>query len=188
MKKSKSQINIITSNEGKFREYKRKLSPFYEEVKMLNIEYPEIQTNNLEKVVEYAISDLREHSPLIIDDSGLFIEALQDFPGVYSSFVMDTLGCEGILRLMKEKENRQARFECVIGYLENQDQQPNFFKGISKGSIIPEIKGDKGFGYDPIFKPIGKSKTFAEIDTEKKNEISHRGRALEKLLDFISED
>ncbi len=181
-------LNIVTSNKGKFREYQKKLCGNYSEVKMLNIGYPEIQADDLEKVVNYAVDHLRDHTPLLIDDSGLFIDSLKGFPGVYSSFVMETIGCEGILRLMKDKKERKARFECVIGFLADKDQQMNVFKGESHGLITKEKKGLKGFGYDPIFKPKECDRTFAEMDPEEKNKLSHRGRAVEKLIDFLVEN
>ncbi|MFP4001851.1 MAG: XTP/dITP diphosphatase [Candidatus Natronoplasma sp.] len=180
-----NSLTVITSNEGKYREYKEKLGDRYSEVNMANIGYPEIQTDRLEDVVDFALEELSEHSPLIIDDSGLFVEPLNDFPGVYSSYVMKTLGCEGILSLMKNKKEREARFECVIGFL---GQEKKMFKGISRGRITREKRGTKGFGYDPIFLPEESERTYAEMSSEEKNRISHRGRAMEKLLSFVGSD
>ncbi len=175
-------VSIITSNEGKYREYKKKLSEHYCEVEMKNIDYPEIQTDELEEVVKFVLDELSDHAPLIIDDSGLFIEPLKGFPGVYSSYVMETLGCDGVLSLMDGREERDARFECVIGFL---GEERKLFKGKSAGKITREKRGSGGFGYDPIFEPHGYERTYAELSSEEKNEISHRGRAMEKFLDFI---
>ena len=175
-------LNVLTSNEGKFREYKRDLEPYFREIRMADIGYPEIQANTLEEVVKYILDELSSFAPLIIDDSGLFIDTLNGFPGVYSSYVMDTLGCEGILKIMDGEENREAHFECVIGYL-NEDKE--LFKGISEGMITDEMKGDGGFGYDPIFKPKDKNKTYAQMSTEEKNNISHRGKAMDEFLNYI---
>ncbi len=175
-------LNVLTSNEGKFREYKRDLEPYFREIRMADIGYPEIQANTLEEVVKYILDELSSFAPLIIDDSGLFIDSLNGFPGVYSSYVMDTLGCEGILKLMDGEENRDAHFECVIGYL-NEDKE--LFKGISEGVITDEMRGSGGFGYDPIFKPVDKDKTYAEMSTKEKNKISHRGKAMDEFLNYI---
>ncbi len=175
-------LTVITSNQGKYEEYREKLGGFYEEVEMENMGYPEIQADRLEEVVEFAIEELSEHSPLIIDDSGLFVEALNDFPGVYSSYVMKTLGCGGIISLMEEIEERKARFECVIGYL---GKSKEMFKGVSKGKITRKMRGDGGFGYDPIFEPDESKRTYAEMSPNEKNRISHRGRAMKELLDFV---
>ncbi len=180
--KDENILNVLTSNEGKYREYKANLEPYFKEIRMADIGYPEIQANTLEEVVKYILDELSSFAPLIIDDSGLFIDALNGFPGVYSSYVMDTLGCDGILKLMDGTENRKAHFECVIGYLNNEKK---LFKGISEGMITKEIKGDSGFGYDPIFNPLDKDITYAQMTTEEKNSISHRGNAMNKFLNYI---
>lgn len=178
-------LTVVTSNEGKYKEYSKKLGDHYSKVKMENIDYPEIQTDRLEEVVEFTLEELSEHSPLIIDDSGLFVETLNGFPGVYSSYVMQTLGCDGILSLMEGKKDRKARFECVIGYL---DEGKNLFKGTSQGKITREKRGTEGFGYDPIFQPEESERTYAEMSSEEKNRISHRGRAMEELLKFVKSE
>jgi len=178
-------LTIVTSNDGKYKEYKEKLGDHYSEVEMADLGYPEIQADELKDVVEFAMEVLSERSPLIIDDSGLFIDTLNGFPGVYSSYVMRTIGCGGILSLMENRENRKSRFECVIGYL---GEEKKIFKGTSKGIITQEKRGTSGFGYDPIFQPEESEKTYAEMSSQEKNKISHRGRSMEKLLDFVSSE
>ncbi|MFP3871413.1 MAG: XTP/dITP diphosphatase [Candidatus Natronoplasma sp.] len=175
-------LNVITSNRGKYVEYQEKLKDRYQKIEMKNISYPEIQADSLEEVVEFALDKLEKHSPLIIDDSGLFIDALNGFPGVYSAYVMNTLGCDGILSLLKDKKERNARFECVIGYIH---EEKEMFKGVSEGTITREKRGTGGFGYDPIFEPEGFDRTYAEMNSEEKNRISHRGNAVEKLLESV---
>ncbi|MFP4050232.1 MAG: XTP/dITP diphosphatase [Thermoplasmata archaeon] len=175
-------LNILTSNEGKYREYKETLEPYFKEIRMADIGYPEIQANTLEEVVKYILDELSGFAPLIIDDSGLFVDTLNGFPGVYSSYVMDTLGCEGILKLMENRDNRDSRFECVIGYL---NDEKKLFRGISKGEITKKMRGSGGFGYDPIFKPLDKDKTYAQMSAQEKNALSHRGNAMKKFLNYI---
>ncbi len=172
-------MNIITSNEGKFKEYKK----IFPEARMHNVGYHEIQADTLEEVVEHALMTLKEHAPLMIDDSGLFIDEYDGFPGVYSAYVMQTLGCKGILRLMNHVENRNSRFECVIGYMDSTGNI-ELFKGITDGTIICDMRGTEGFGYDPIFIPVNYEKTFAQMTTEEKNKISHRGKAMKALLRY----
>ncbi|MFW5945994.1 MAG: XTP/dITP diphosphatase [Candidatus Natronoplasma sp.] len=178
-------LTVVTSNEGKYKEYREKLGDHYSKIEMANVGYPEIQTDELEDVVEFALEVLSERSPLIIDDSGLFVDPLNGFPGVYSSYVMETLGCDGILSLLKGKEDRKSRFECVIGYL---GERKKTFKGVSRGTITKEKRGTGGFGYDPIFQPEDSEKTYAEMSSQEKNKISHRGRAMEELLYFVSSE
>jgi XTP/dITP diphosphohydrolase len=164
------------------------LSPLGFEVKCLAVPYPEIQGPNLEEVAEFGMKwILKEedlNGPVMLEDAGLFVHFLSDFPGVYSKFVFTTIGCEGVLRLLKEKEDRSAHFEAVIAYCEK-GGAPQLFKGRVDGRIAGESKGEFGFGYDPIFIPQGESRTFAEMETQEKNRFSHRARALEELAEFL---
>ncbi len=124
--------------------------------------------------------------PVISDDSGLFIEALGGFPGIKSSdFQRENENyLEEILKMMENKKNRKAYFRCVIVFIDNQSNE-YIFDGEVSGEIAYEILGNNGFGYDPIFlyKPL--NKTFAQMDTEIKNQISHRAKALKKLKAFL---
>jgi len=178
-------IYFVTSNKGKVKEAKKKFSELDLNVIQKDIGYPEIQTDDLKKVVESGIGHIKEKFdyPFILEDAGLFIDTLGGFPGVFSAYVYKTLGCKGILKLMENNENRSAVFRSVYGYYKNKKKK--VFIGQCKGIISKEIKGNKGFGYDPIFIPVGKNKTFAQMTTIEKNEVSHRGRALDKLADFF---
>jgi len=153
------------------------------ELEHIKLSYPEIQADTIEETIKPGLQWLMERykRPLMIDDSGLFIDALKGFPGVYSSYVFRTVGCEGILKLMKGVEDRSARFECCMGFM-LPCSGPKVVKGISKGSIAQKMAGKGGFGYDPVFVPEGYSKTFAQLDISEKNKISHRGRAIEAFL------
>jgi XTP/dITP diphosphohydrolase len=123
------------------------------------------------------------------DDTGLEIEALNNAPGVHSAryagehkSAADNVA--KVLRKMQGKTNRKARFRTVIAFILNGKQY--FFEGEVKGSIIDHPTGTKGFGYDPIFVPEGYDKTFAELELEVKNTISHRARAVKQLITFLS--
>jgi XTP/dITP diphosphohydrolase len=105
---------------------------------------------------------------------------------VYSAFVFYRIGCLGILRLMEDikDNNRKACFKSVIAFKEpNKDVE--LFIGESHGSISKKQVGENGFGYDPIFIPKNKKKTFAQMDTSEKNQFSHRGKSLNILIDFF---
>lgn len=123
------------------------------------------------------------------DDTGLEIEALNNEPGVYSARYAGGRDSEKNIDLVLEKlkgtANRKARFRTVISLIIN--GQEHLFEGIVNGYITTERSGSAGFGYDPIFKPEGYDVTFAEMSMEDKNRISHRGRAMEKLLNFLEE-
>lgn len=123
--------------------------------------------------------------PSLADDTGLEVDALSGAPGVYSARyagedVTYADNVEKLLRELEGKTDRKARFRTVIAYVTYQGEQ--LFEGICNGVITTEIKGEKGFGYDPVFRPDGYSKTFAELLAEEKNRISHRGRALESFV------
>ncbi|WP_075049643.1 RdgB/HAM1 family non-canonical purine NTP pyrophosphatase [Ignicoccus islandicus] len=144
----------------------------------------EIQDDDLKKIVLYSASILmavNDKRPIIVEDSGLFIEALNGFPGPYSNYVYRTLGPKGILKLMDGVPKRNAFFKCVAACICNDD---NILveEGVVKGSIAHEIRGSGGFGFDPIFIPQGYSKTFSELPEQVKNEISHRALAIRALI------
>ena len=156
------------------------------ELEHIRTTYPEVQADTLEETIVPGLTWLMERyqRPIMIDDSGLFIDALKGFPGVYSSYVFRTVGCDGILRLMEGMKNRSARFECCIGFLVP-GKEPHISKGVAKGSISEKKAGTGGFGYDPVFAPDGYAKTYAQIEIAEKNKISHRGRAIELFLNEL---
>ena len=122
------------------------------------------------------------------DDTGLEVEALDGEPGVYSArYAGENATFEDnvqkMLRAMSGIKNRKARFRTVISLYLNGEQL--FFEGICDGYIEASVSGSKGFGYDPIFRPEGFDKTFAEMDRATKGRISHRGLAVEKLVSYL---
>ena len=123
------------------------------------------------------------------DDTGLEVEALDGAPGVYSARYAGGEGHDSqanmlkLLRDLEGKENRKAQFRTAISLI--LDGKEYLFEGVIKGEIIKEKRGDSGFGYDPIFKPEGYDKTFAELGNDIKNKISHRALAVQKLCEFL---
>ena len=122
------------------------------------------------------------------DDTGLEIEALDGLPGVHSArFAGDnkdsSANIKKVLGLLGQNENRNARFRTVIALIINNKEF--LFEGTVEGKIIQELRGTEGFGYDPVFIPNGKTRTFAEMELKEKNTVSHRARAFEKLKDFL---
>jgi XTP/dITP diphosphohydrolase len=123
------------------------------------------------------------------DDTGLEIEALNYRPGVYSAMYAGP-GCNAesnmrkVLKELEESTSRKAQFKTVIALI--LDGKEYFFEGAIKGDILKEKTGNDGFGYDPIFRPIGYKESFAEMSIAQKNEISHRGLAVKKLVKFLA--
>ncbi len=174
------KLYFRTSNKHKYLEAKEILSKYNIEVEWINKKYLEVQAESLEEVVLEALKNVENNT--FIEDAGLFIDALNGFPGVYSSYVFKKIGNEGILKLMENEKNRRAKFISIVGLKINDECK--IFKGVVEGVIAEGIRGKGGFGYDPIFIPLGYTKTFAE-DTKIKNEVSHRRRALEELARFL---
>lgn len=125
------------------------------------------------------------------DDTGLEIESLDGRPGVYSARYAGESGdadknIDKVLNELKNKQNRNARFRTVISLVMGDEE--HFFEGVVKGRIIDERRGEDGFGYDPVFIPDGYDLTFAEMDINEKNVISHRSKAVQQLIEFLNND
>jgi len=176
-------LYFITSNSGKFLEAKEKLQPLGFSVIQKDFGYPEIQAESLEDVALHGIRHVQMsfNEPFMLEDAGLFIEALRGFPGVYSKYVFFTIGLPGILRLLSGVKDRKAVFRSVYAYSEPL-HKPIIFVGECNGTISTEQRGKNGFGYDPIFLPKGLRRTFGEMMTNEKNRYSHRSKALDKLI------
>lgn len=188
------KICFTTNNAHKLLEVKEILGDSIELLSLSDIGFegdiPEthetLEENSLEKA-QYIFQKYR--IPVFSDDSGLEVVALNGKPGVHTAHYAGSRDAvANISKVLSELEgqtnNREARFRAVITYidLEGKEQQ---FEGIVDGQIAPEMSGAEGFGYDPIFIPKGYEKTFAELSSEVKNTISHRKRALEKLVQFL---
>jgi XTP/dITP diphosphohydrolase len=122
------------------------------------------------------------------DDTGLEVHALNDDPGVFSARYAGPQrnaddNMNKLLQNLEGKQDRSAQFKTVITLILNGEQHT--FPGICEGTIIKEKRGDKGFGYDPIFMATGFTETFAQISLEEKNRVGHRGKAVQKLIDFL---
>ena len=125
------------------------------------------------------------------DDTGLEVEALNGAPGIYSARYAGGAGHDSeanmrkLLSELEGKTNRKAQFRTAICLIES--GQEHLFEGIVHGTILQERRGTAGFGYDPIFQPEGYTETFAEMGNEEKNKISHRARAVQKLVEYLNQ-
>ena len=181
-------LYFITGNKGKVLEAKTKFSDLNIDIIQKDLGYPEIQADSLEDVALFGAEYIQKkfNHPFILEDAGLFIDALHGFPGVYSAYVFYKIGCSGILKLLNELNynERKATFKSVYAYGES-NGKPILFIGESRGKISKKELGEHGFGYDPIFIPDGETRTFAQMETKEKNQVSHRGKSLNKLKDFF---
>jgi len=178
------KIKFATSNPYKVREGNLVGRKFGMEFVQIKQSYPEIRDEDVSRVAEEGARFVfdRVKEPVIVEDTGLFIEPLNGFPGSFSAFVFQKIGNDGILKLLRGERNRKAKFISAIGYCD--ENGVKIFKGIVGGSIANEKKGGEGFGYDPIFIPINYKRTFAE-DPDLKARISHRKRAFQKLCEWL---
>ena len=192
------RILFATGNPHKVVEAVQMLSPLGHSVEPLLVDgetpdFVEPQAEGLEAVAFAKIEQARmmmqgtelEGSAIMVEDSGLFIDSLDGFPGAYSSFVEGTVGLDGILRLLEDAGDRGAEYRAVaIVDSEGRTWQAN---GICRGRISKEMLGSGGFGYDPIFVPAeGDGRTCAQMSAEEKSAISHRGQALRDLSEVLS--
>ena len=178
------KLKVITSNPGKVAEYRRSLSDLGLEMEHLRLPYDEVQTSDLEEVVNKGMDEIiaKGVRDFIVDDSGLFVDALKGFPGVWSAYAQKTIGNRGILKLMEGVEDRGAEFRCCIGC--DIDGRRIVVTGVCRGFITLSEAGSEGFGFDPIFTHDGR-RTFAEIPIEEKNDVSHRGNAVRLLAEQL---
>ncbi|MDR2944139.1 MAG: XTP/dITP diphosphatase [Methanosarcinales archaeon] len=178
------KIVFVTGNPGKFTEIQEILAAVSITAIQNKGDYPEIQADDLEPIAaasaKAAAEDLQ--IPVLVDDSGIFIRALNGFPGPYSRFVEDHLGNPRVLKLMENETDRSACFKTVVAFCEP-GRSPVTFTGTVEGKIAFEERGNGGFGFDPIFDYNGK--TFGELGSEFKNTISHRRRALDKFIEWV---
>jgi XTP/dITP diphosphohydrolase len=179
-------VAFVTGNEAKFREAHSVAIRFGVRLVMVDVEKLEIQSDRLEEIslraAREAYGVLRR--PLVVEDSGLFIEALNGFPGPYSSYTYKTIGLGGVLRLLEGESNRRACFRSAVALVTGCHEE--VFTGEVCGYIAVEARGTRGFGFDPIFVPEGSEKTFAEMAAEEKNMYSHRARAFSLMAKRVA--
>ena len=209
------KVWFLTGNEGKVREAKKIFNQYNFQLEQMNLDYIEPQVDSIEEVAKEKMKQAIPYLPggsdaLFVEDAGLFVDALNDFPGVYSSYVLRTIGCQGIIRLLQHLRSedpnadsrlRKARFEAVSGvYFQGKME---FFNGICPGKISHKEFGKNGFGFDPIFVPsdldidgnpaksgdIGvistHGETFGQISSDDKEKYSHRAKAVNKAISWL---
>jgi XTP/dITP diphosphohydrolase len=183
-------VYFATGNKHKYLEAARIASPFGVNLRHLRFEKLEIQSQNLIDIASFAARQAAETTGKVVvaEDAGFFVRELDGFPGPYSSYTYDTIGLEGILRLMKGAKNREASFQAALAYCEP-GKRAICFKGIVKGDLTSKPRGAHGFGFDPIFVPRqGTPRTFAEMSTEEKNLLSHRAKAFREFCRWFTEN
>jgi len=193
MNKDQNFIYFVTGNVNKYNEVSElfKIENLKYTLAQKNIQTVEVQAESIKEVAQYKLESIRGqiNGSYFIEDAGFFVDKpLNGFPGIYSSYVMKTLGNKGILKLIADFEKSQAHFTSVIALYFDPLDKNFFFEGNVQGKVSETIRGSGGFGFDPIFLPdVLPGKTFAELTTEEKNKISHRGNAWRAFIKFLKE-
>jgi len=180
-------IRVATGNRHKIEELNRILRGCGYRAEPAPVYKVELQLDDLAAIAAHAAAHAYAVSsvPVLVEDAGLFVDALGGFPGPYSSYVYRTIGVKGLLRLMEGAASRRAVFRSALAYAGPWGVA--LFVGETRGRIIEEPRGVGGFGFDPVFAPDGVEKTFAEMSIEEKNKYSHRARAARLLCKWLRE-
>lgn len=189
------EVIFATQNPNKVKEIQGQLSKSIQVKSLLDLNYTEELEETQETLQGNALQKARfVHAKFskacFADDTGLEVEALNGEPGVYSARYggEEKLAEKNIGLLLKNldgKTNRTAQFRTVIAYIDGEGKE-FLFEGICRGEIIADRRGKKGFGYDPVFIPEGYSSTFAEMNLALKAKISHRGLAVQQLINYLN--
>ena len=178
------KINFVTSNPGKVREFRQILEPEIN-VNHIKISYQELRSDNPQEIARHSAKMLADRlkKPIVVEDSGLFIKALNDFPGTCSAYIHKRIGLKGIIKLMNDIKNRECTYKSAVAYCEP-NKKPVSFLGEEKGKVAEKVRGNYGFGHDPIFIPARSSKTYGEMKNCEKIK-QFRRKAVLKLRKYL---
>lgn len=184
------EIYFVSGNIDKFLEIQKIADQEYNgkiKITFKKTELNEIQSNDILQIVKYKVKQAYHviKNPVIVEDDGFFIQSLKGFPGTYASYVSNTIGNEGILRLLQNEENREAFFISIYSFFDGTSYV--YFEGKINGKINNTIIPG-GWGFDPIFIPEGENQSFSQMDRIKKNKISHRSKAFKKFLSWYLDE
>jgi XTP/dITP diphosphohydrolase len=178
------EIYLITTNKNKVAEFKAVLEPEHN-ITQDSYDYLELRHDIPEEIVKQAAKQLVEcyGKPICVEDSGFFIEALNDFPGTCTAYIHKRIGNKGFLKLMENKENRKIYYKSAIGFCEP-NKEPVTFLGEEEGTIAEKETGTQGWGQDAIFIPKNQTQTYGEL--RKSGDVNiFRKKALEKFKEFL---
>lgn len=183
---SRGRLVLVTQNQHKLKELTPLFKRYNIEFETTSLEKHEIRSEDVEEIARVAARVAFDtlQQPVVVDDTGFFVDELKGFPGSYAAIVLRTIGYEGILQLLGDKEERSSAFKTAVGFCDGESLVS--FVGIMSGAVAYEPAGTGGFGYDPIFVPDGFSKTYAQLTLEEKISISHRTKAFEEFLKWYT--
>lgn len=175
-------LYFITGNKNKFSE----AEAIMDGIEQCEIDLPEMQDVDARNIIKAKLQEALKHKEgeFIIEDTSLYLDCLNGLPGPLIKWFLKTIGNDGLARLAEKLGNDRAEARTIIGYAKNKNEI-SFFEGSIKGKIIFP-RAPSNFGWDPIFRPDGFDKSFAEMSREEKNSISMRRAALDKLKDHMA--
>ena len=181
----RERLLFVSNNAGKAREVEAILGA---PVERLDLDLLEIQALAVDEVARHKAltAFARAGQPVVVEDTGLYVDALRGLPGALVRWFLATIGPAGICNLIPPNTDRAARARTAVAYCDGADVE--IFSGETLGVIVPTPTGEGGFGWDPIFRPDGASRTFAEMEMAEKTAYSMRRRALERLRERLRSD
>lgn len=176
------KLYFATGNKGKVEEAREILKT---PIEILDVELDEIQSLSAKKVIKHKVLQAFEivKAPVFVDDVSLEIEVWKKFPGPFIKYIRDVGGNDLLLYMMRNEKNRNVKLLATIGY--HDGERVHTFIGRIEGTLAGEERGKNGWGFDPVLIPNGETETFAQMETRKKNKLSHRRRALDMLKKFL---
>eukprot|EP00331_Platyophrya_macrostoma_P032742 CAMPEP_0176436200 /NCGR_PEP_ID=MMETSP0127-20121128/17814_1 /TAXON_ID=938130 /ORGANISM="Platyophrya macrostoma, Strain WH" /LENGTH=197 /DNA_ID=CAMNT_0017819449 /DNA_START=39 /DNA_END=632 /DNA_ORIENTATION=- len=180
------KLVFITGNAKKLEEFKSIIGDRFD-VTAQKIDLPELQGTPEEvarEKVKYAF-DLAK-TAVIVEDTSLCFNAYKGLPGVYIKWFLESLGNDGLYKMLAGFDDKSAYAQCIFSYMAEGMTEPKLFVGRTPGKIV-EPRGPKNFGWDPNFQPDGFEQTYAEMDSETKNKISHRYLAVKNMIDYFDD-
>lgn len=170
---------LVTGNPGKVAETRRILG---REIESIDVELPEIQSLDLAEILQAKAAEAARHTdgrPFVVEETGLELAALNDFPGPLVKWMLEAIGADGIARVAIATGDPRVRARCRM--LLRADGHDLVAEGVTEGTLVLPGRGGHGFGWDPVFLPDGETRTYGELDDDDKDRISHRGRAWRRL-------
>lgn len=182
------KVYFATGNKNKLEEMANILGPTFDVIS-LDVDLPELQgeIDDIAKgkcqIAYEKYNKLGINEPIIVEDTALCFNAINGLPGPYIKWFLNKLSNDKLFELIEQYDDHGAQAICTYCFMDN--GEPVIINGIVNGQIVKPKDGNNGFGWDPIFKPDGHNQTFAEMDLETKNKVSHRSIATEKLRDYL---
>ena len=170
---------LVSGNRGKLHEARRLCGI---EMQIADLDLPEIQSLDIGHVLRIKAREAFRilRAPVVVDETGLELSALNAFPGCLVKWMLEATGVEGIARTAQALAEPRATARCALLYFDG--EQETLAEGTTRGTLVLPPRGEHGFGWDPIFQPDGCDRTFAELTAEEKDILSHRGKAWRRLM------